>query len=84
LSNLIWLGFRAFALEIDALHYARLGENMMAAINSHPESFGLQQMAKLFKSDVGIGIAAQNFIEGFLGTHAGFKFSRQAWGILDE
>jgi hypothetical protein len=69
LSNLIWLGFRAFALKVDALHHTRLRENVMAAGNTHPKSFHLQQMTKFFEPNVRVRISAQNFIESFFGTH---------------
>jgi hypothetical protein len=69
LVELIWLGLRAFALKVDALHHARLRENMMAAGNAHPKSFRLQQMTKFLKANVGVRISAQNFVESFFGTH---------------
>jgi hypothetical protein len=58
---LIRFRLRAFALEVDAFHHAGLGENMMAAGNAHPKSLGLEQMAKFFKADVGVGFSAQQF-----------------------
>jgi hypothetical protein len=66
---LVWLGFRAFALEVDALRYAGLGENMVACGYTHPKTPGLEQIAKLVEPDIGVRLSPKEFFKGFFGAH---------------
>ena len=54
LSNLIWFGMGALALEVEPLPHAGPGKNVVTALCPHPEAFRLKQMAKLLEADIGI------------------------------
>jgi hypothetical protein len=71
LSNLIWFGFGAIALEVETLSDAGAGEDMVAALSAHPKPLGLKQMADFQEAEVGIRLAAQQFLDGLLDAHAG-------------
>jgi hypothetical protein len=53
-SRMIRLRFRSLALEVEAFHYAGVGERMMAARNARSESLCLEQKKKLLEADVGV------------------------------